>query len=683
MLRPVVASCEGRATDLAARASLALARCLFWRGRFDEASLIIERLTASGLGHLMAAKAAILASRLAVATRCYGEGVSKSTAATTALESGLDASTLAEAACASAFAHLAVGDHAAVERDVTSAVGAARAAPAPHRALRARILGAESARRLGRLGPARALLARVRRLSASTLPPVVKARCDLLSDLITEPDATGAVNRRVTSAGLPALALYGPGTARRVRLSYGEARDRPQDDEGEFLRGSIEILHCCQSAEDEGTVLAAVCGKLRARLGAAAVAFLGKELTTLAADGRLEARIAERVVAVGQTVAPDAHNGRIEGGAPVRYGGEVIGALVARWTLGSLGSPPDRARAGDVLAMAAVAAGPAVAAIIRRASDRPDTASGELVGVSRAMDDVRRAVERAGAAPFSVLIQGESGSGKELVARALHRRSPRRGRPFCTLNCAALPDDLIESELFGHARGAFTGAVAERAGVFEEAHTGTLFLDEVGELSPRAQAKVLRAIQESEIRRVGENVPRRVDVRIVAASNRDLPQEVTAGRFRLDLLYRLDVIHIALPPLRDRRDDIAVLAERYWREAAERVGSRSTLGASTVAALARYDWPGNVRELQNVLASLAVRSARSGVVPPTALPPVFGARDVAGSWRLDSARRGFEERFVRAALIRSGGRRDQAALELGVTRQGLRKLMTRLGITES
>ena len=239
------------------------------------------------------------------------------------------------------------------------------------------------------------------------------------------------------------------------------------------------------------------------------------------------------------------------------------------------------------------------------------------------MAEVRRAVERAGAAPFAVLIEGESGSGKELVARALHRRSSRRARPFCTLNCAALPDDLVEAELFGHARGAFTGAVAERAGVFEEAHTGTLFLDEVGELSPRAQAKVLRVIQEGELRRVGENIARRVDVRIVAATNRDLRQEVTAGRFRLDLLYRLDVIHIALPPLRDRRDDIAVLVERYWREAAARVGNRSTLGASTIAALARYDWPGNVRELQNVLASLAVRSPRRGVVPPTALPPVI------------------------------------------------------------
>jgi transcriptional regulator with GAF, ATPase, and Fis domain len=268
------------------------------------------------------------------------------------------------------------------------------------------------------------------------------------------------------------------------------------------------------------------------------------------------------------------------------------------------------------------------------------------------------------------------------VARALHRHGPRRDRPFCTINCAALPDDLVESELFGHARGAFTGAGMERPGVFEEAHTGTLFLDEIGELSPRAQAKVLRAIQDGELRRVGENISRRVDVRIVAATNRDLRKESAAGRFRLDLLYRLDVVRIAVPPLRERREDIALLAERFWQEATVRLGSRATLASATIAALARHDWPGNVRELQNVLASLAVRSPKRGIVPPTALPPPFNASAAVDSWRLDEARRSFEERFVRAALVRSAGHRAQAAGQLGVSRQGLTKLMARLGITE-
>jgi DNA-binding NtrC family response regulator len=312
----------------------------------------------------------------------------------------------------------------------------------------------------------------------------------------------------------------------------------------------------------------------------------------------------------------------------------------------------------------------------------PNGAAGELLGASPAMDALRRSVVRAAAAPFCVLIEGESGSGKELVARAIHRCGPRRDRPFCPVNCAALPDDLVESELFGHARGAFTGAVSERPGVFEEAHGGTLFLDEIGELSPRAQAKVLRVIQEGEIRRVGENVPRRVDVRIVSATNRSLPQEVSAGRFRLDLLYRLDVIRITVAPLRDRRDDIALLADHFWRDAARRVTSHATLGAPTLAALARYDWPGNVRELQNVLASLAVRAAKRGVIPPAALPPHFGGTPPGEAWRLDAARRTFEERFVRAALVRTGGRRGQAAAELGVTRQGLAKLMARLGIAD-
>jgi transcriptional regulator with PAS, ATPase and Fis domain len=298
------------------------------------------------------------------------------------------------------------------------------------------------------------------------------------------------------------------------------------------------------------------------------------------------------------------------------------------------------------------------------------------------MVEVRRSVERAAAAPFAVLIEGESGSGKELVARAIHRGGTRRDRPFVTLNCAALPDDLVESELFGHARGAFTGAVGERVGVFEEAHTGTLFLDEVGELSPRAQAKVLRVIQEGELRRIGENVSRRVDVRIVSATNRDLRAEAAGGRFRVDLLYRLDVVRISMPPLRDRREDIALLAEHIWRETTSRYGSHATLGVAVAAALARHDWPGNVRELQNVLAALVVRVGRRGIVPASALPPAFGEHPAAEGCRLDNARRAFDEHFVRAALVRCGGRRAQAAAELGLTRQGLAKLMRRLGIAD-
>ena len=218
--------------------------------------------------------------------------------------------------------------------------------------------------------------------------------------------------------------------------------------------------------------------------------------------------------------------------------------------------------------------------------------------------------------------------------------------------------------------------------MFEEAHGGTLLLDEIGELAPRAQAKVLRVIQDGELRRIGENVSRRVDVRVVSATNRDLRQEVAAGRFRLDLHYRLDVIRIVVPPLRERREDIAVLAEHFWQDAAARVGSRATLAAPTLAALARYDWPGNVRELQNVLASLAVRTPRRGVVPPEC--PGSAVRRAALRRRGAAGRR---PPHVRGTVRPRGAgpqRRPAArtAEELGVTRQGLTKLLTRLGIAD-
>jgi transcriptional regulator with PAS, ATPase and Fis domain len=295
---------------------------------------------------------------------------------------------------------------------------------------------------------------------------------------------------------------------------------------------------------------------------------------------------------------------------------------------------------------------------------------------------VRDAIRRAAVAPYPVLIEGESGSGKELVARAIHARGPRRARRFCAVNCAALTDDLLEAELFGHAKGAFTGAVGERAGLFEEADQGTLFLDEAGELTPRAQAKLLRALQEGEVRRIGENMPRKVDARVVAATNRSLEEDVRAGRFRADLRFRLDVIRIPIPPLRDRPDEVPWLVERLWLEAAARVGTRATVGDEVVAALARYDWPGNVRELQNVIASLAVHAPRRGRVPASLLPRHIAAAAGDQACGFEEARVEFERRFIRAALARAGGRRTTAAAQLGVSRQGLAKIMKRLGIIE-
>ncbi len=366
---------------------------------------------------------------------------------------------------------------------------------------------------------------------------------------------------------------------------------------------------------------------------------------------------------------------------PVRFAGACIGAFGCRW---AADVPPDWAAAGAVLAAASAAVAPCVRSEVdrRAAPGAPaDGGSSELVGVSDALQGLRREIGRAARAPFNVVIEGESGSGKELVARAIHRLGPRRHAPLCALNCAALADDLVEAELFGHARGAFTGAVAERKGLFEEADGGVLVLDEVGELSARAQAKVLRAIQEGEVRRVGENFTRTVDVRIVAATNRPLRAAAEAGAFRRDLLYRLEVIRILVPPLRSRPDDIPVLAAHFWRQATARVQSRCTLAPETIAALARYDWPGNVRELQNVMAALAAAVGSRGSVGPGHLPAVIAGQSPGGAAQnLDEARRTFEARFVRAALARAGGRRTQAASDLGLTRQGLAKLMARLGI---
>jgi DNA-binding NtrC family response regulator len=476
----------------------------------------------------------------------------------------------------------------------------------------------------------------------------------------------------VASTGLGALALHGAITETAVRPGMLEP----------IVAGIVDILDLCQTSDDERMVLTEVCRRVRGQLHAVATTLVlneeGVRIVVAADGGRIDLAIAERAIAAGATIPPHRCGERLEGAAPIRSAGVVIGALVARWTIGS---PHDLAPAALLMTTVAAAIAPIVSAAATHARRLSVPAMAELLGTSAAMAEVRRGVERAAAAPFAVLIEGESGSGKELVARALHRSSPRRNRLLCTLNCAALPDDLVEAELFGHARGAFTGAVGERIGVFEEAHGGTLLLDEIGELSPRAQAKVLRVIQEGELRRVGENASRRIDVRIVAATNRDLRHEAAAGRFRLDLLYRLDVVRIAVPPLRERREDIPTLADHFWREASARVGSRATLAPGTLAALGHYDWPGNVRELQNVLASLAVRAARRGVVPPTALGPQFANQRLADASQLEDARRTFEQRFVRAALVRTGGHRSRTAAELGVTRQGLTKLMARLKIT--
>jgi DNA-binding NtrC family response regulator len=408
----------------------------------------------------------------------------------------------------------------------------------------------------------------------------------------------------------------------------------------------------------------------------------GDQVSVLAACGQqpVEWPTALRAVQSGALIRPARREHGVEAAAPIRYGQSMVGALACRWTAEG---PPDAARAEALLSATAVACAPWVHGALDRHARASQVAAGELrlLGVSRAADELRHATARAAAAPFPVLIEGESGSGKELVARAIHALGPRRDHRYCAVNCAALPDDLVESELFGHARGAFTGATSMRAGLFEEAHAGTLFLDEVGELSARAQAKLLRVLQEGEIRRLGENSARRVDVRVVAATNRSLAAEAETGRFRRDLLYRLDVVRIVVPPLRARVEDIAVLARRFWEEACEKLASRAALAAATLAALARYDWPGNVRELQNVMAALAVSVPRRGLIGPSALPAAIARLSEAPPGAtLEDARRAFEARYVRAALARAGGQRGRTARELGLSRQGLAKILARLEI---
>ena len=308
-----------------------------------------------------------------------------------------------------------------------------------------------------------------------------------------------------------------------------------------------------------------------------------------------------------------------------------------------------------------------------------------LVGDSVVMSDVRAQIALAARAPFPVLIRGESGCGKELAARAIHSLGLRRHRRCAAINCAALPDELIESELFGHVRGAFTGAASDRAGLFDDADGGTLFLDEVGELGARAQAKLLRVLQDGEVRRVGENHARRVDVRVIAATNVSLEDAVRQGAFRADLFYRLDVVRVRMPSLRERRDDVPLLARHFWHDCTARVGSRARLDGRVLDALARFDWPGNVRQLQNTLAALAVRVPPRGRVTFDDLPPevrLAGQPAPGGGTGLEAARREFEATYVRNALSRAGGRPTMAARDLGVTRQGLSKLVRRLGLDE-
>ncbi len=335
---------------------------------------------------------------------------------------------------------------------------------------------------------------------------------------------------------------------------------------------------------------------------------------------------------------------------------------------------------------------------LRRRIELEGAQRGPLLGESESMRRVRAMIEKVAETDATVLVRGESGTGKELVARELHERSStRRAGAFVAVNCAALPSELIESELFGHEKGAFTGAAARRRGKFEQADGGTLFLDEIGDMTANVQAKLLRALEERRIERLGGNESVAVDVRIVSATHRPLEQEITNGNFRADLFYRLRVVTIEIPPLRERREDIPLLAESFARLAAERYGLPArTLAQSALRRLVEYDWPGNVRELRNTIERALIMAEGSELKASDLPEEVFekeskhssetqepvdrSALSVPFTAEFREDRREFERRYIARCLEESGGNVTRAASILGMHRQSLQHKLRELGL---
>jgi DNA-binding NtrC family response regulator len=309
--------------------------------------------------------------------------------------------------------------------------------------------------------------------------------------------------------------------------------------------------------------------------------------------------------------------------------------------------------------------------------------SGDIIGASAKMQSVFKLVEKVARTDATILIRGESGTGKDLIAREIHRQSLRATKPFVSINCAALPEALLESELFGHARGAFTGAVSTKRGLFEEAEGGTVFLDEIGDVSLGLQAKLLRFLQSKEFIRVGETSVRRVDVRVIVATNKDLEEAIEQGEFRRDLYYRLNVITVHLPPLRERREDIPLLAKHFARKyAASLLKGPITFSAEAMAALTAYDWPGNVRELENAV-ERAVVLAEGNELTLGDFPEDISKRaaDAPAGAKFDELVAAYKRELIARALEKAGGVQARAAEDLGVKRTTLNEMMKRLGMT--
>jgi two-component system, NtrC family, response regulator AtoC len=311
--------------------------------------------------------------------------------------------------------------------------------------------------------------------------------------------------------------------------------------------------------------------------------------------------------------------------------------------------------------------------VSRAVGDRP------IVAASPPMIELLELLERAAEYKATVLLTGESGTGKEVLARAIHAQSGRRHQSFVAVNCGAIPEALLESELFGHARGAFTGADRARRGLFVEADGGTLFLDEIGELPPALQVKLLRVLQEEEVRPIGEAKPRTVDVRVIAATSRDLEREVATGRFREDLFYRLDVFRVRVPPLRERREDVPLLVDHFIHRFRDTLGRPvRTIADDALDRLLEHAWPGNVRELENVIERAMIladgdRITLRELPDAIASPPVAAteAAPSAGDFSMRRARRRFESDLIRRALDATGGNRTRAAKLLEISYRAL------------
>jgi DNA-binding NtrC family response regulator len=637
------------------RAEATLARILLWQGRIDDAAR--RDLACSTADRETAAYVVSIAVRVSLAVGdifAAGQRARELLDAIGPTESSPQGVTLVQdrglarviAVSAQVRVLMATGDLAAVDERMRQLHHATQCARTPLRLARIRLLLVDVYRRAGRKSEAERELAYLRRVETAA-PTLLRE----------------AIARRAKHVEPVAVTT------------------RPRATEGNLAKRLLTIV---QEQEDDRAAIAKTLSCVADELESSRIEVCsgdaGPTTAVISAGSGLPTELGPRVIQAGMAIGPEDGSAGGERGVPIRLGPRLLGALCARWPI----DRTPREDAGDILDLAAAILAPRVEGTQAAAREIASAATSipELVGSSKAMTEVRRAVTRAASAPFTVLIEGESGVGKELVARAIHSLSPRRERRFCDLNCAALPDELLESELFGHARGAFTGAITERAGLVEDADGGTLFLDEVADLSPRAQAKLLRVLQQQEVRRVGESFSRKVDVRIVSAVNRDMRVEAEAGRFRHDLLYRLDVIRIRVPALRERPEDIPSLVHHFWNIAAARVGTHASLGHGTITALSRYSWPGNVRELQNVMSALAVAAPAHGQVRPSLLPHVISASAAGGVMTLADARAQFERRFIEMALARAAGKRARAARELGLSRQGLLKMLVRLGLGE-